>query len=275
MTTCRAPRAAPRRCSATAAALPSFSIATGTPKRSLEPVAQIDVLRAGCSPMSPRGPTAGRSSTGRPRRAPRTRPSARPPMTRSSCVEDGLLAARVGRLDRATNDRPVPIDEPRGQLRPAQVDRDHLGSAHSGSGYDTRSLWRRKTSRTGSTAADGSRAPFRPSRGRGESRAPGGGDGRDAYARPKPTRQRRRRRWLRIGLVVVLVVVLAVAVWARARLPRLPQRREGGERAPRLAGLRGARAAGRAHPLEPVDDPRARHRRGPGPRRGPSAPTRS
>ena len=41
--------------------------------------------------------------------------------------EKGVLVRQLGRLDRATGDRSVSIDEARGQLRPAQVDRDHAG----------------------------------------------------------------------------------------------------------------------------------------------------
>ena len=152
-------------------------------------------------------------------------------MTRSSCASTASSSA-IRRLDRATSDRPVSIDEPRGQLRPAQVDRDHLASAHSGSGYDTRSLWRPRTSRIASTAAGGSRARFRPSRGRAEpapesatARTPTRGRGRAASAAgalaPDRPRRRPRRGAGRRGL-------------GRARLPRLPQRREGGERATRL-----------------------------------------
>ena len=161
---------------------------------------------------------------------------------------------------------PRSIDEPRGHLRPAQVDRDHLASAHSGSGYDTRSPWRPRTSRTASTAADGSKAQFRPSRGRGK-KVPQGrrrqGQIRpveavaEAAAALAPHRARRRA-----GPGALLRGLVA------AQVPGVSQRGEGGERTARLARLRRAHPSGRARPLEPLDDPRAGNRRGPG-REGP------
>ena len=178
--------------------------------------------------------------------------------------QEGLLAREIGGLDRAAEDGPLAVHEPGRQLRPAKIDRDDVRSAHSASGYDTRSLWRRRTSRTALYRGGRAKGPVPKEAPRG--RAERGTDGKDAYTRPSRTgppapqtslaADRGHRPSDRPAGVHGL---------GGARLSRVPQRGQGGERAARLPRLPRPDTAGRARPLEPVDDPRPRHRRGPEP----------
>ena len=273
MTTCRAPRAAPRRCSATAAALPSFSIATGTPKRPPSRSRRSTPASGMFTDVTAR-PDRWSMVDGTPTPSAAKPFSARPPITRSSCVRTASsLLSSVGSTARRTT-APARSTSPTASFVPPRSTAITWGALIRGlatilgrCGVERQAvqgLSRREGQRPGPDRVEEG-AGARPSRRRRPGRllAPeADAPASPAALAPHRARDHPRRRSGGRGL-------------GPARLPRLPQRREGGQRAPRLAGLRGARAAGRAHPPEPVDDPRPRHRRGPEPDRAPSARTRS
>ena len=187
-------------------------------------------------------------------------------------VEHRLFARHVGRPDGTPDDDAFRVDDAGEQLRPAEIDADDVASAHGDvativgrRGFQRQAI-PRLPRRTGERpdppeGRQGEPAASRGRRGRlhrAGSEAPQ--TGRATLAEDRPDRRacalRARRR---LG---------------RARLPGVPERRQGSERAPRLAGRECARAPGRVAPLQPEHDPRAGHGRGPGPARGRFAPTR-
>ena len=133
-----------------------------------------------------------------------------------------------------------------------------------GGGLPYRAAWRRRTSPTASTAADASRARSRRCRRRGQRAQTGRTPPRRGPPRRPPSS---RRRTARVSLGTrrsrsgVAASSSCSSSSGRDELPRRPQRRRGGERAPRARGR-----ARRSRPQDGLllaqadDDPAARHR---------------
>ena len=210
MIMCCVPRPAPKRCSARAAALASFSIAAGKPEARRQMVAESRGRRAGCSPRRPPGRGAGRSSRGCRRRS-RATPSSEQLVDRG--VELFAAAAprsRAGSGGRCASRRRRPR---RGRRRGASShrgrQRSHGGRPSSG-GYHNPSPWPARTSHTASTRGVGPRgrsvtSPSRRRPARPRRATP-------TYKGPKPARKP--RRWRRWVLLVLVGLILLVLVWA-------------------------------------------------------------
>ena len=196
MTMCREPRPAPRRCSATAAAFASFSIATGTPNRSASrsrsgdagerDVHRVDRLPARWSIVDGMPiPIAPMSSLHEARRSP-ARPA---PEAASSLLVSVALTTRVSTT-------PSSSTIPESSFVPPRSSAITRGAA-TASGYDTRSRGAQGQAVPGLPRGESQRArsgPSRRSRPQGEE---GQGERTRAPLLPRPKPARTRRRWVR------------------------------------------------------------------------------
>ena len=149
---CR-PAPAPKRCSASAAALASFSIAAGTPKRSARQSrrstsGERDVHEAD---RAARALVDRRRNCRRRSRRPVVATTPRWPRARRGAAPRASRSATLGGRRRR------PVDHAGEQLRPAEIDGDDAEAAIA-PGYDNPSPWPRKTSHTASIGAVGPRA---------------------------------------------------------------------------------------------------------------------
>ena len=206
----RAPRPAPERHSASAAALPSFSTPTGRPKRST-PSRADRRPRAGCSSPGATRRSRGRDCTARrARSAAGDRPGAPPPLSRSrrGSPPPRTSGSRARRFSRSC--RPAPR-QPGEDLRPADIHPDHPVSAHGAATISARMPADEKPYRL---------LPRRTGEGTGPSPRHTPRQGWRRRAAPPvapPTRAERRRRWGRVDrrsqrqLLVLLAIVWGVA----------------------------------------------------------------
>ena len=254
------PRPAPARHSAIAAAFPSLSIATGSPSRSRITSRNGTSVRAGCSPSRSRCPARWSIRDGIPNPTATDALVEQLPDGGLEPVEERLLGLERASAYSRCADRAVARDEAGEDLRPADVDTDHVVT--TGGGYHNppdavgEKPYRVYRGGRAKGKVPDARQPER--NGHGAARASASGRTGAGCAGSRSC----------IGLFLVLVARLG----ARELLP-VPRRRLGREQAARPQARAGARRPARQRDGHPPARHRPRAARRAASRR--TAPTRS
>ena len=171
MTAFRAPRAAPKRCSARIATLASLSIEHRQPEPLRHQVPDRHVGELEVDGDDRHAPLGGRSCTGCPSPAAATsgRASLRGPQLALERLEQLVLAQAMAGRRGAVDDPALGVHDPDQHLRPAQVDADGLDSAQPKS---PAASWARRPAREGSGPCGSITRSCLPTASRGEQGRP-------------------------------------------------------------------------------------------------------